>query len=248
MWLGTIILGIAVWVMYGSETGDFLLKADIDSTGVTLDVIKSIAAEIPFVGIIAEYAANIHDVSSSFYLQGGYGVLHDFGKAILLFLVMHFSVGFIKGACDMLGKGLSPSTPYALIYRGLSNIALGFCICLSSIIIMCVLHSITLKWWLDTFGNGSVSNWGYLIVLVLLVAIVFLVLPEGGRKSLLDKLRIMLTDMGLVICAIMLGFSLLVIAQGGAGSKQATITGIVFPYIACCAGLVILLRIRFRNT
>lgn len=244
MWLGVIILGISLWVMYAAETGDFLLSALPDSTDVSTDIIKTIIGKLPFLG----YVADVFDVKVNIFVTGGYGVLHDFSKAVLLFLVTHFSFGIIKSACGLLGRGVSPRTPYALIYRGISNLGVGVCICVSSMVMMCVLHELTLAWWLGTFGNSSVSNWCYLGALAALVACIFVVLPITGRKPLLDSLGEMLTDFGLSLCAVTLGFSLLTVAQGGLGSKAETVRAVILPYIASGAGLVILLRIRLRNT
>ena len=248
MSLGLLILAVAVGAMFAYQASDFFAQVEVGDADVGLELLKAIISEVPFLGLVLEYLTNMHDVSSNFLRQGGYGVLHDFSKSVLLFFVVHFSVGFIKGACKMLGDGMSPKTPYGLIYQGITDIGFGFCICMSGIILMLVLHGITLNWWLDTFGNGSASNWGYLIVLLLLVAIVYLVLPEGGRKSLVDELGIMLTDLGIVICAILLGASFGVMLQGGAGGQRETIIAILVPYILSAVGLAILLPIRFNNT
>ena len=244
MLLGTVIVGISLWVMCAAETGDFLLAALPSSIDVSKDVIKTITGKLPFLG----YVADAFDVQANFFTSGGYGVLHDFSKGVLLFLSMHFSLEIIKSACSLLGQGVSPRTPYALIYRGISDLGVGICICFSSMIFMCVLHDIILDWWLDTFGNSSLSNWCYLGALAALVACIFVVLPIAGRKSLQDSLGEMLTDFGLSLCVIALGFSLLMVAQGGLGSKAETVKAVILPYIASGAGLVILLHIRFRNT
>ena len=252
VYLAVIILAIGTFAMAALDAGDLEALTSMDSQDVIIDVVKTVTGSIPFRELLSSILGaglDTWDINANFTAQGGYGVMHDLGKSVLLLIVLHLLLELIKGASKLISDG-NERNLLTLLVRGYFDMFLAVCISLSCMIYACILYDISLNWWLNTFGNGAISNTGYLAVLILLFAMVYLIIPLALQASLIDTLGDMLTNFGIALCILTLlayiGAIIGLVRSGGTETGWAFLH-VFLPMLLTSIGFIILLNIRTRN-
>lgn len=251
IFVGAFLAAGAVAVMMSVNTGEpvmgLLFNASSSSLELFDDLLQTAASKLPFAG----YILDVFGISANFQAVAGYGILHDFCKAILLFLSTHALSEIIRLVWKSLAA-LETNNRFffsALLHHA-ANIFVGLCIGLCSVLFTLLLHDFLLSFWIEMFGNGFLSNIFLLIALSLLTISVYALHPVIFQETFGKALFTMLIDFGLILCAVTEVLYLQLADQfpaAAANHEGWYYVGMVVPLVFCLAGFCILLHFKFNR-